>query len=91
MPRNSQKTRWPEVRNVRRISQVRLERLRLLLREFRAGKSVQQISEEHGFKKQRVYHEMYYLKKLGLLMPDFKNPSGIVHTSDIAKEVEKGV
>lgn len=79
--------RWPAVNNMRRISQVRLERLRLILKEFKAGKSVQQIAEEHGFKKEKVYHEMYYLKNLGLLDPDFKNPCGTVYTKDLAKEI----
>lgn len=82
--------RWPAVRNIRRISKVRLERLRMLLKYFKEGKSVQEIAEMTGWRKDMVYHEMYYLKNLGLLDPDFKNPSGTVYTKDVAKEVLKG-
>jgi hypothetical protein len=81
---------WPAVKKLRRISKVRLERLQILLRYFKEGKSVQEIAALTGWRKDRVYHEMYYLKNLGLLDPDFKNPSGFVHTKDVAKEVAKG-
>ena len=67
----------PAVKNMRRISVTRVERLKKLLEMFRAGKSVQQIAEETGYKKDRVYHEMYFLKAHGLLSPDFKNPSSV--------------
>jgi len=79
----------PEVNSMRRISRVRLERVRLVLKELLAGKSVQVIAEEHGFKKDAVWHEFYYLKRLGLLDVDFKNPSGTVYTNDVAKEIKK--
>lgn len=79
---------WPEVKNMRRISKVRLERLRMILAELRAGKSVQDIAKERSLKLDRVWHEFYYLKRLGLLDPDFKNPSGTVYTNNLAKEIE---
>ena len=83
--------RWPAVASMRRISKVRLERLQLILGELKAGKSVQQIAEENCFKKSMVYQSMYYLKNLGLLDPDFKNPVGTVYTTNIAKEIGKGL
>ena len=78
---------WPEVKSVRRISKVRLERLRIILSELKVGKSVQMIAEERCLKLDRVWHEFYYLKRLGLLDPDFKNPSGTVYTNDLVKEI----
>jgi len=81
---------WPAMMGVRRISKVRYERLLALLEMFKAGKSIQEISRETGWRKDKLYHEMYYLKNHGLLAPDFKNPFSVWST-DLAKEISKGV
>jgi len=79
---------FPKVKNPRRINKGRLERLTIILKDFREGRSVQEISELRGYRKDKVYHEMYYLKDLGLLPLDFKNPSS-VHTENLAEVIER--
>ena len=83
---------YPGVRAqyMRRISKVRLERLNVLRKMFlKDGKSVQEIAKVTGWRKDRIYQEMYYMKRLGMLPPGFKNPFS-VWTNDIVKEVERG-
>lgn len=81
---------WPAIRSMRRISKVRLERLQIILGDLKSGLAVQEIAKNRDYKLDAVWHEFYYLKKLGLLDPDFKNPNKSVYVKDIAKEVAKG-
>lgn len=74
-----------------RVSKVRVGRLRIILADLRAGKTVKEIAELHGYKKDRVYHEMYYLKKLGLIEADMKNIPQSIYTDDVASVIAKGV
>ena len=81
--------RYPALRNVSRISGVRYERLLKLLRMFREGKSVREISEQTGYRKNLVYHEMYCLKNHGMLDPDFKNPGSIPIKGSLAEMLRR--
>lgn len=84
---------YPAVRHMHRMSGVRFERLKALLQYFKSGLSVQEIAEKTGWKKDRIYHEMYALKNYGLLPPEFKNPKTSVHgdvISTLRKEAESG-
>ena len=75
--------KYPAIVSVRRLSSERYARILKLLVFFKDGKSVQDISIETGWKKDRVYHEMYALKNMGLLPPDFKNPGRSVQGDNI--------
>ena len=68
---------WPALIEQKRMSKIRYDRLERLLKSFKAGKSVQEICAETGWRKNLVYHEMYYLKNHGLLGPEFKNPFSV--------------
>ena len=85
---NITRRQWPAVKEQKRISKVRFDRLAELLKQFKAGKSIQEISRETGWNKELLYHEMYYLKNHGLLDPDFKNPFSIL-VKDLKKELNK--
>jgi hypothetical protein len=81
----------PAVRTISRMSSTRKELLLLLKKKLLAGQCIQDIAKETGLGKSRLYHEMYYLKKLGWLPSDFKNPFSVWYTSplELLKELER--
>jgi len=84
---------YPAIARMQRMSGTRYERLKALLKYFKEGKSVQEIVEITGWKKDVIYHEMYALRNYGLLPADFKNPKVTVHGDVLEllkKEAENG-
>lgn len=83
--------RYPALKNVSRISEVRFERLLKLLKMFKQGLSVKEISMQTGYKKDLIYHEMYCLKNHGMLDSDFRSAKTIPIVGSLEEMLKKGL